>query len=89
MDALASRKGLEEQIEKLKAEKKSLNVERLLSEERFESLQNELEHMKYDNQKLTEAKVDIEVGCLCAYLCHFDSYMYVCMYVCMCVCVDS
>jgi hypothetical protein len=66
----ASRKGLEEQIEKLKAEKKSLNVERLLSEERFESLQHELEHMKYDNQTLTEAKVDIEenYGNVCAEL---------------------
>ena len=58
---IASRKGLEEQIEKLKAEKKSVSAELLMSEERFGTLQNELEHMKHENKTLFESKAEIEV----------------------------
>ena len=58
---IASRRGLEEQIEKLKAEKKTINAELLLLEERHGSLQDELEHMKHEIKTLTEVKVNMEV----------------------------
>ena len=58
---IASRRGLEELIEKLKEEKKSISADLMVSEERIASLQNKLEHITYENKTCFEAKAEIEV----------------------------
>ena len=58
---VACRKGLEEQIEKLKEEKKTVKAELELIEEKYGGLDNELQEMKHNNKALTEATVDMEV----------------------------
>ena len=56
----ASRKGLQDLIEKLKTEKRTVNMELLSVEEKCEQLQNEIEQMKEENQSLSSNKVDME-----------------------------
>ena len=58
---IASRKGLQDQIEKLKTEKRTVNTELLSVEEKCEQLQNEIEQMREENQSLSSNKVDMEV----------------------------
>lgn len=59
---LASRKVLEEQVKKLKAEKNTVHTERLLLEERYSSMEHELEQVQNSHRSMTEAKADLEVS---------------------------
>ena len=59
---LASRKGLEEQVKRLKSEKTAVNSELRLLEERYGNLEHELEKVQERNHTLMEAKADLEVG---------------------------
>lgn len=58
---IASRKALEEQIQKLKSEKNTVQTNLLLLEERYGSLENEMEEVQQKNHDLAEAKADLEV----------------------------
>ena len=79
---VASRKALEGQIQKFKSEKNSVHTKLLLLEERYGSLENELEEVQEKNHDLAEAKADLEVSipihynykCMCIYM-----YVHVCL----------
>ena len=58
----ASRRALEEQIQRFKSEKSEVKTELHLLEERCSTLENELEKEQQNNNSLTEAKADVEVG---------------------------
>ena len=58
---VASRRVLEEQIKKLKSEKSSVHSDLLHAEERSGSLEQDLEQLQQQNDRLTEAKADLEV----------------------------
>ena len=58
---VASRRVLEEQIKKLKSEKSSVHSDLLRAEERSGSLEQDLEQLQQQNDRLTEAKADLEV----------------------------
>ena len=59
---LASRKGLEDQVKKLKSEKTAVNSELRQLEERYGNLEHELGKIQEENHTLMEAKADLEVG---------------------------
>lgn len=53
---------LEEQIKKLKAEKNTVHTERLLLEERYSTIEHELEQVQNSHHSMTKAKADLEVS---------------------------